>query len=94
MPLNQHRKIYRHPDVAWRLLENRLIAVTSHDTSIHRFNKTGTFIWNLLGTKGAEIGVIERSLAKTFNIPLDKAIKDTSSFIAKAIKGKILFANV
>ena len=44
-------QIKRNPKVAWRVLEGMLVIVTPTDTTIHRLNTTGTFVWDFLGKK-------------------------------------------
>lgn len=83
-------KIKRHPDVAWRILEERLIAVTPHDSSIHRFNPTATFLWSLLEGTGKSRSELAEALSHHFNLDADKAGKDLDSFLNKAFRHQIL----
>jgi hypothetical protein len=90
MTNNSDDLIIRNNDVAWRELDNHIIAVTSHDTTIHRLNAVASFIWKFLGTRGRPFPAIAGALAEKYSLSEKTARQDAVSFIKKAITHKLL----
>ncbi|MBN1981399.1 MAG: PqqD family protein [Chitinivibrionales bacterium] len=42
--------IVQSTKVAQRLFEGSMLVITAHDSTLHRFNEVGTFIWQFIQT--------------------------------------------
>ena len=90
MKLTLNSKVKRCQEVAWRILEDNLVVITPKDTTIHRANETGVFIWQQLGSRAKRVEQIVKTLHTTYDVTEKKAQSDVLSFVKTAVKKRIL----
>jgi len=88
IPLNAN--ISRNPAIAWRMLDGNLVAITPKDSTIHRINKTGAFIWNMLTSSGKSVRNIIDAVAREYGLTDAEATADVIPFLKKARQKNIV----
>ena len=81
--LKSSSSINLNPDVAWRILGKYLIAITPKDSKVHRFNETGTLIWNNLDEEPKSLETLRDLMVSNFDVDKKTAQKDLMKFIAE-----------
>ena len=79
-------KIYRNPDVAWRILGQNFIAITPSDNKVHRFNETGAYLWEALEEQHLSIEELAQKIESHFEMEKKSAKEDILQFTAEIIK--------
>ncbi len=90
MVLNKKSRIKTIDKVAKRLFEERMLVITPQDSTLHRFNEVGTFIWQTL----EETKTVEEIIAIVIShFDCDDVIQvdaDVIKFIDKLAKKKVV----
>jgi hypothetical protein len=82
--------ITRAAKIAGRLFEDRMLVITPDDSRLHRFNETGTFIWQFLD-KPRCYKEIAQALADHFDgIDQSEAMRHVTEFIDELIIKKLV----
>lgn len=89
MKLSGKEKIEIDENVAQRLFEEQMLVINPKDSLLHRFNKVGTFIWQILETPKT-VELICAKVNEHFEDIYEKPIfKDITGFIAKLEEKKL-----
>lgn len=82
-------KYKRHPDVAWRMIEDEALVVDARNGKITPLNPVAAFIWNQLdGSK--ELDLVQQSVIESFEVDLKQAEKDLNEFVQQLIKEELI----
>ena len=77
--------------IACRNIDGRLFLVSPWDHKLHKFNETGTMIWNFIGSKSS-VNNIANKISKQFKISRTKTRQDIAQFIKLLIKKGLIHA--
>jgi hypothetical protein len=76
-------------DLSIRAIGEEIFILKRNTSTIHSFNKTGTFIWKLLQEKKSHSEIVEL-LLKRFDMKKDVVENDLSDFLFGLSKNQIL----
>jgi len=82
-------KARRNPLAAWTLIEGELMAITPEDSVLHRFNETGSFIWERLDGQQS-LAEIAKLLTEEFEVPAAEAEADVAEFVGRMLQDKLI----
>jgi hypothetical protein len=76
--------------VSIRKIEHEIFIYDRQLSMIHSFNKTGSFIWDLL-VENVDSGEIPNRICDRFEIDRETAERDTGEFIQELARKKLLW---
>lgn len=83
------RIIKRHPDAAWRKLDEQIVVVAPENGTLHLFNTTAGFLWEQLENERGE-SELSQALCSEFETTTDTARKDVEEFVSEMIEKKVI----
>lgn len=83
-------KIKTIDKVAQRLFEDRMLIITPQDSTLHRFNEVGTFIWQSLEDPKTVEEIIMKVCDHFDCDDKDQVDTDVVKFIDKLAKNKVV----
>jgi hypothetical protein len=87
---SDHSVFAHNAEVAWRVLDGRLVAVTPGDSTLHRFNRSATFLWEQLKERAKSASQLHGALVQAFQTDPKTAKADLNRFLSLALKKKLL----
>jgi hypothetical protein len=90
MIVNRQSKIKTIDKVAQRLFEERMLVITPQDSTLHRFNEVGTFIWQTLENPKTIEEIISRVSDHFDCDEKDQVDRDVVKFIDKLARKKVV----
>ena len=82
------RRLRRHPDIAFRVIDGQAVIVVPATQSMHTLNEVGTFIWQQCD--GKSVDEIVRLVVAEFDVKPSAARKDLDSFIRDLVDKRVL----
>jgi hypothetical protein len=90
MEINPNDQIARVPKIAQRLFDGRMLVITPDDSRLHRFNETGTFIWQLV-EKPKRVAAIAAAVVDNFDdVDEPAAMHHTLEFLTDMLAKKLV----
>ena len=90
MIINKRSKIKTIDKVAQRLFEERMLVITPQDSTLHRFNEVGTFIWQTLENPKTVEEIIARVCDHFDCDEKDHVDTDVVKFIDKLARKRVV----
>lgn len=87
--MKEDAKPKRNPMAAWTQVSGELMVITPENSVLHRFNETGTFIWQHLDGEHS-LAEIAGLVAAEFEVSLEEANADVMEFVSKMLQDKLL----
>ncbi|MBM4355633.1 MAG: PqqD family protein [Deltaproteobacteria bacterium] len=78
------------PDVAWRIVDEELFAVTPDGNLHHVDSPTGVYVWHLLDRKPATLAQCADAVFREFEVDLPTASGDLAEFLGRLVSLGIL----
>jgi hypothetical protein len=78
----------RHPDVAWRRVEEHALLVDPRDGRIFPLNPVAARIWELLDLKRRPSDIVE-ILVREFDAPPEVVRSDACSFLTRLVEERL-----
>ncbi len=82
------RRIRRHPDVAFRVIDGQAVIVVPATQSMHTLNEVGTFIWQ--GCEGKTVDEVVLAVVAEFEVDDATARKDFETFASELAEKRML----
>ena len=90
MSLHLNQTVSRAGNLAQRLFEERMLVITAHNSTLHRFNEVGTFLWQQLDTPKTVDRLIQ-SVAENFQgFDAKRDSRDIMRFLEELGKKKLI----
>ena len=85
---------YKLPDnVAWRIVDGEVFAITADGTLHSIANDTGLAIWDLLAAGPVNVNAVAQAIVQQFEVDLKTAAADAAEFLDLLVeKGVVLQA--
>ncbi len=74
-----------HSDVAWRIVDGELFAVTPDGNLHHVESPTGVFVWKMLDGRAPSASECAAAVTEAFEVDLETARKDLAEFLEQLV---------
>jgi hypothetical protein len=78
----EQRKPKRNKNVAWRVIEEEAILISSEDSMLHSLDEVATLIWEMADGEHTIDQIVDR-VCDDYDVERDRARKDTVEFLEK-----------
>ncbi len=78
--MTAQRKPKRNRNVAWRVIEEEAILISSEDSMLHSLDEVGTLIWELADGEHTIDQIVDR-ICEDYDVERERAHKDTVEFL-------------
>ena len=82
--------VQRNPRLAWRLVHDRPIVITTDDATLHELNASGGFLFEQLAGGPRSVSVLASGLSAAFGVSREHALADTHAFVADMLSRGVL----
>ena len=73
-------------NVAWRIVDGEVFAITADGTLHNIANETGKAVWNLLAAGPVSVATAAEALVEEFEVDLETATADAAEFFGVLVK--------
>ena len=78
----EDRKPKRNKNVAWRVVEQEAILISSEDSMLHSLDEVGTLIWEMADGEHTVDQIVDR-ICDEYDVERERAHKDALEFLEK-----------
>jgi hypothetical protein len=80
--MTAQRKPKRNKNVAWRVIEQEAILISSEDSMLHSLDEVATLIWEMADGEHTVDQIVDR-VCEEYDVEREQAQKDTVEFLEK-----------
>ncbi len=80
--MTAQRKPKRNKNVAWRVIEEEAILISSEDSMLHSLDEVATLIWEMADGEHTVDQIVDR-VCDEYDVERERAHKDTVEFLEK-----------